>query len=642
MKKLVLPLLLICCYFTAYSQQDYAWQQTKEKFPDAPAIFVERSEVLNLEIINDSLSAYADIFEDILYLKEQGDVFSSRKVYGSHFNQISNLKAKTLIWEKSKYRELKVSSFKKNSDPSDGIFFDDQYHYSFNFPSIAAQNRTHLSYRENIKDTRFISGYVFANYLPQSNVRYIIKAPKDVEIGYTVFNDEKGVIKFKRSEKGNVATYEWSVENFPGIKIESNAPDIRYYAPHVVSYVKSFKKKDGQTINILSNLNDLYSWYNTFIKDLNKNPSPQLQAVVDKIKLESKSEVDLVKNVFYWVQDNIKYIAFEQGMRGFVPHNAEYVCEKRYGDCKDMANIIVGILQLADVKAYHTWIGTRDIPYKYTTLPTPMVDNHMIATYIDPAGRHYFLDATSDYTPFGYPSSMIQGKEALIALNASEYKIFEVPTIERVKNYMIDSVSIRLESNQVIGSGKSTLDGFSKVFAAYEFDRTNKDDIDKSAVRLLGKGSNKFFLDHYNITHLQNRDLPTIVNYNFRIIDYFQRVGDEIYINLHLSKDYYNDFLNKDTRTTPKEAKFHYTASDVIEFKIPEGYEPEYIPKNITHEGTLLGFKVTYKVESGSIILTREIFSKYLLMNVSDFDSWNESVKKISEVYKESIILKKK
>ncbi len=206
-------------------------------------------------------------------------------------------------------------------------------------------------------------------------------------------------------------------------------------------------------MNVISNLDDLYKWYYTFVEGLNKEQSPELEAIVKKIKSESTSEIDLVKNVFYWVQTNIQYIAFEQGMRGLIPHSGNYICEKRYGDCKDMANLIVNMLQLADVKAYHTWIGTRDLPYRYTEVPTPIVDNHMIATYISPDGKYYFLDATSDYTPFGFPSSMIQGKEALIGLDAKRYEVKEVLVLEKEKNQIFDSVTVKMENNQLVGTG---------------------------------------------------------------------------------------------------------------------------------------------------------------------------------------------
>lgn len=642
MRKLsVLCIAVISCTIVKAQNTD-VWAYYKDKFADEPAVIIERSETLTITLSGDSLRAYSNVSEDMLHLKEQSDVFSARKVYGSHFNQVSNLKARTLVWDKSRYKEMNVSDFKRNSDPSAGIFFDDQYYYSFNFPALGPRNRTQLEYREDIKDPRFVSGYVFSSYLPQGKSTFTIQAPKDVEIGYKIFHDTTGILKYTKSEKGNQVTYQWSAENLPGLKFESNAPEIRYYAPHIVCYIKSYHTRKGKKVNMLSNLDDLYSWYYTFIKDLHTTPSPELEAIVAKIKSSSNSELDVVKNIFYWVQDNIKYIAFEEGMRGFVPHPASYVCEKRYGDCKDMASIIVGMLQIAGIKSYHTWIGSRDLPYRYTEIPTPMVDNHMIATYIAADGTYYFLDATSDYTPFGYASSMIQGKEALIARGPQQYEIREVPVLEPGKNLMVDSVTVRIDNNQLMGAGTTTLTGYTKVYAAYDLDRAEQDDVKKSVIRLLRKGSNKFFLDSYDIKNLHDRDNPTRIRYNFRVADYFQKAGDEIYINLHLGKDFYNDFINTSVRKTPQEIKSKYESRDFIELTLPEGYDVEYLPESVRYDSKLLSFEMKYTVKPGVITLSRNLQLKYLYLDLPEFTAWNDAIKKLSEAYKESVILKHK
>ncbi len=82
------------------------------------------------------------------------------------------------------------------------------------------------------------------------------------------------------------------------------------------------------------------------------------------------------------------------------------------------------------------------------------------------------------------------------------------------------------------------------MFGGYELDRAEKDDVKKSVTRLIGKGSNKFFLDDYKIANLEQRDIPTRIRYNFRIADYFQKAGDEIYVNLNLNKDFYNTYID--------------------------------------------------------------------------------------------------
>lgn len=626
---------------SAHAQDAELWQTLKDRYPEDPAVFIDRSEVLNLAIEGDSLRVYSDVNEDLMHLKEQTDVYSARKVYGSHFSQVADLKAKTLVWEKNRYKEIDVSDFKKNSDRDRGIFYDDSYYYAFDFPSIASRNRTQLSYREVQKDPRFISGFVFVTYLPQAQTRYTINATRDVELVYQVLNDPDKKIKFRKTEKGKNVVYEWTAENMPAVRNEDEAPSLRYYAPHVVCYVKSYKV-NGKQMNVLSNANDLYAWYYGFIRDLNQQATPELIAIVDELKNKSKTEMELVKNVFYWVQDHIQYIAFEQGMRGLIPHSGTYTCEKRYGDCKDMANLIVNMCQMAGVDAYHTWIGTRDLPYRYTEVPTPLVDNHMIATYISDNGDYYFLDATSDYTPFEYPSSMIQGKEALISKGPGSYEIREVPVLTKEKNYMTDSMKVVLDGNAIVGSGVSKLAGYPKVFGGYELDRAEEADVKKYVTRLLGKGSNKFFLDSYKVAHLNERDAPTTLEYNFRILDYFQQIDDEIYLNLNLNKDFYNTFINLETRKAPKESDYRYVKYETVELEVPAGYVVEYLPETARLEGPVLGYEISYNLKDGKVIYSKKFFLDYLLLQPKQFSEWNEAIRKVSEAYKESIILKKK
>jgi len=625
----------------AYAQDADLWQALKTRYPEDPAVFIERSEVLNVQIEGDSLKVYSDVSEDIMHLKEQTEAYSGRKVYGSHFSQVADIKAKTLVWDRNKYKEVGVSNFKKNSDRDRGIFYDDSYYYTFDFPSVASRNRTQLAYRELQKDPRFISGFIFVTYLPQAKTTYTIRTTRDVEIVYQVVNDPDKKIKFKKTEKGKAVTYEWSAENLPSVRSEDDAPAIRYFAPHVVCYVKSYLV-NGKKQSVLADVNDLYKWYYSFIKDLNRETTPELSAIVADLKKKCNSEIDLVRNVFYWVQDNIQYIAFEQGMRGFIPHSGTYTCEKRYGDCKDMANLIVNMLQIGGVRSYHTWIGTRDLPYRYSEVPTPLVDNHMIATYVSGSGEYYYLDATSDYTPFGYPSSMIQGKEALIAKGPTSFEIKEVPVLPKEKSYMTDSMVVVLEENAISGSGMSKLVGYPKVFGGYELDRAEQDDVKRYVTKLVGKGSNKFFLDEYSVAGINEREAPTALKYKFRILDYFQKIDDEIYLNLNLNKDYYNTFINIETRKAPKESDYQYVKYETVCLKIPDGYEVEYLPATTRYDGPLLGYEISYKAEPAQIVYSKKFFLNYLLMKPEQFSSWNEAIKNISEAYKESIILKKK
>jgi hypothetical protein len=73
------------------------------------------------------------------------------------------------------------------------------------------------------------------------------------------------------------------------------------------------------------------------------------------------------------------------------------------------------------------------IPYDYNDVPLPITDNHMIAA-LNTAMIGYFLMVLILNCIFGLPSAFIQGKQAMIAISAEEYKIIRVPEVDVNKN----------------------------------------------------------------------------------------------------------------------------------------------------------------------------------------------------------------
>ena len=639
--KLLSAIMIAASIGAANGQGSDIYKSLNQKFPGEPAVYVERSEVLNLVFEGDSIKAWSDLTQDMLHLKDQTEMFADKKIYGSSFTEIADIKAKTLVWDRSRYKEMSVTSFKRNDSQSSGIFYDDSYYYSFDFPSVVSQSRTLLQYRENIKDIRFISGYMMQSNLPHALSQYTIKASKGIDVSYKVLNDRDNRISFQKTEKGGFVYYQWTAKDLPSIEFDSKAPSLSYFTPYIECHVKSYTTKKG-TVRVLSDLGDLHRWYTGFTKNLDSTPSSELDAVVKDIKVRSKTEMDIVKGVFYWVQDNIKYIAFEQGMRGLIPHPASYVCEKRYGDCKDMANLIVSMLHMAGVNnAYRTWIGTRDLPFKYSEFPTPIVDNHMIATYVSPTGEYIFLDGTGNYTKVGLPSSMIQGKEAFISFGPDKYEVKVVPEINADENLTVDSVKLSIEDGKLLGLGKLLLGGYPKIFSGYDFDRANKDEVKNEVTKYVTKGSNKFSLLNYDIVYLEDRDKPTLVHYNFEIRDYVQVVDDEIYLNLNLTKERRNVLLPL-TRIAPLERDYKHLGTEIIEFKIPANYKVEYLPKDASWKCDSFSFSVSYATVPGKIIYKRQVKLDDFLVEPSQFKDWNDINKAVAEADKETIALKKK
>jgi len=98
-----------------------------------------------------------------------------------------------------------------------------------------------------------------------------------------------------------------------------------------------------------------------------------------------------------------------------------------------MASLLTAMLNISGVKAKFVWIGTRNIPYTYTEVPLPITDNHMNKCCIYLITNGYSLTPTDPNCIFGFPSSAIQGKQALISIDADKYELVKVPVVAAEK-----------------------------------------------------------------------------------------------------------------------------------------------------------------------------------------------------------------
>ena len=230
--------------------------------------------------------------------------------------------------------------------------------------------------------------------------------------------------------------------------------------PHIIYYIKSYEK-DGKKEEVLGTPEKLYQWYYSLIKDINKTDQTALKNKTLELIKDKNTDLEKAKAIYQWVQQNVHYVAFEDGMGGFVPREASDIFQKLYGDCKDMANLLNQMLRYAQLDSNLTWIGTTSKPYKYEEVPTPQVDNHMITNVVID-GKSYFLDATDKFCPFTFPSSMIQGKEALIGKSEKEFKLEMVPEVETSKNKTTILMKLNLENNNIVGDVTTTVSGLNK------------------------------------------------------------------------------------------------------------------------------------------------------------------------------------
>ena len=417
-------------------------------------------------------------------------------------------------------------------------------------------------------------------------------------------------------------------------------PTYKKVLPHIIPIITSYASKNKE-VKVLSDVADLYNWYYSMVRDINQQPTDaKLINLVNEITKDCKTNLEKVRAIYYWTQQNIKYIDFEYALGGFIPREANDVFNKKYGDCKDNSSILYEMLKVAGLKGNLTWIGTRTIPYSYEELPTPMVDNHMILSYKE-NNTTYFLDATGRYLPLEMPSSFIQGKEALIGDGKGKFRIEIVPVMPPKTNSYIEKSVLNIEDNQIIGNAKTILSGYYKIDFYNQLETNNtKKELKDYYTQKLRKGSNKFLIENYNEKNKYHYDNDFIINFKFNISDYAKTLDDEIYVNLNLNREI-SHYKTEDDRENDIEVKYksYYYFENTLH--IPDNYTVDYLPKNFELNNDFFKCIISYKQLGDKVIYKHQLTMNFLTLSPQEQKEVNTAIKKIEKQYKETIVIKK-
>jgi len=610
----------------------------KEKYPDQLKVILDYSVDVVLTLEEGEPKAVIDFSNKELMLKSLPGSAAKGDVKYSQFQQeLISVEASSQIPDKNKYKTVKVDKFDKVEELSNSIFHDDVVSYNYVFSSVSEGVINSERHVMAFKDVHLLPPFYMASYVPTERSSFSIEYPNDIELDIQLASMDPSLYTVEEKKGKKSTVYTLVTKPLPSAKYEANAPPISSYIPKILVRVVSVADK-----GFLGTVDDLHNYYQAWLTDINVDTDPAVQAIVDSLVSPSDTDREKARKIFHWVQENIKYVAFEDGVKGFVPDQAKNVCTNRFGDCKGMSSILVNMMRTAGVESYYTWIGTRDIPYKYSEFPTPIVDNHMIAAAVLD-GEHVFLDATGGTTVFGYPTSFIQGKEALIHKGEDKYEIVQVKPVPSSKTQFIDSIYTKLKGNTIHGEGVITMTGYYAINTRARLNYMSKGEMKEFIENLAEKGSNKFKLLDYELLNLEENDLPLEVKYSFEISDYAKLVANKVFLNPHFSGDLVPNPVKKD-RELPLENDYKSINKQIVYFEIPEGYTVDYKPENITRRTIENDITSTLRYnETDSVYsVTYTLDEDFIVLDPGVFDSYNRTVKQIKNDMNESISLKKK
>lgn len=566
--------------------------------------------------------------------KDDNHIKGNKIDYSSTFEEVFDIEAYSISPEKKKE---KVKYIQTADLEIENIFYHDMKYKFYEFYDLKDGSETYSSFKKKFKVPQLLDTYYFKDNFDCKDSKLTIKVSNDVEIGYVLHGNDINTVNFSTKKEGNYTIYSWQLINSSKEEYFDQAPPLSYYSPHLIFFIKNYKTAIGSN-SVLGSVDDLYKYYFKTIKDINKSDETAIKSLTEELIKDAKTETEKTKAIFDFVQSKVQYVAFEDGMGGFIPREAADVFQKKYGDCKDMANLLNEMLHFAKIESYIAWIGTRHNNYTYENVPTPITDNHMIAV-AKINNQFIFLDATGQYTIFPNFTPFIQGKQALLKIDENSYKILPVPVVPAEENMTEGKIQFHFEDNKLVGNSIFNLKGFTKT----QFVASYKNSIQKEA--MLKEYLSRFIVN-FNASNIdiKNDDLSQKaleIKNTFELEKWVKKVDNQILFKPVLFFPNSNFLIDTEKRTVP--VKFDFNKSNNFEYTItiPEGYKLEYKPDDFKLSNNLISSSITYVLKNKQIIVTQQMKTNTLLLEKEQFNDWNLAIKNITKQYNQNIILTK-
>lgn len=573
-----------------------------------------------------------DLDEKVVTIQEEGtyEFLSLKKFSALTFLEFYNkfIELKTFRREikfGNKYVQVQKAGVDR-SVTDEGIFFDDSrmQFYPIRMTQKGMMNK--ITVKKHYSDGRFLTRLFFHASYPSKETVIEFKVPDWVTVEFKRMNFEGYNIQVQENKKGGYTSYVFNMKDVPAYKSEYRRIGRAFTDPHIIIQIRSFKSKNEE-FRGFDKVDDVYAWNSRMYK-MSDNKTGEIQQQLAKITQGKGTDEEKIKAIYYWVQDNIRYIAYEDGYSGYVPATVQEVMSKKYGDCKGMANLLTEMLKMAGYDARFSWIGTRQIPYSQS-LPALCVNNHAISTLYF-KGKTYFLDGTESYAPFGEDAVRIQGKEVMVS-NGDKFEIVKVPETSADESKIITKADFSIEGADLKGKVKVTLTGNQRKDFHQTYQTLPKSSQKEHLEEFISFGNDNVEPGKITTSDLNNRELPVTIEGQVNFINSVNSINGDQYAGIDFFPKSLERFIPDDKRVQGYDLGEVISFEDELTLSIPANRTFVDRPDNLELNYPGYSFKGEYIQQEGKMTLKKKLVIKNSIIPKKDFDNWKKFIESIRE-----------
>ncbi len=470
----------------------------------------------------------------------------------------------------------------------------------------------------------------FEQSVENSKVKVIVDSAAGFRYSYKNIK-----LKPSISWENGLQTYVWQVSNLKAIKNEDNAkawtqlPEVRFIEGKFDSYGYPGEMTSWQT-------------YGQWIYNLNKDVctlTPQRAEQIRKMTDSIKSDRAKAKFLYEYMQKSMRYVSINLGIGGYKPFDANFVDQKKYGDCKALSNYMYALLKAVNIPS--NWVviyrgkngQPADINFPYNSF------NHEILV-IPFKNDTTFLECTGNNQPFGTLDESTLNRNGLM-ITEDGGKLINTPRSQAKYNQFNSDVYIQLQPD---GSAKAQVN----VSATGEYRLLF---LELEGVKM--DEQKQFWLRNINIKQ------PDVFDYKPGKDTVFTK-----HIQLNLEYDKFCDIMAGDKQfyrpivfpisnfTAPATDKrnsdffidFPLQKSCITTIDLPPGFEVETLPSNTSIKFSYGTFDASYvyNKDKNQVVGTAKFVLNNQVIPAIKYNEMQEYMDNVARAQNKKLVIKKK
>nr|NQU94323.1 DUF3857 domain-containing protein [Bacteroidota bacterium] len=418
-----------------------------------------------------------------------------------------------------------------------------------------------------------------------------IITPNDLDIQYLTENTD---VEVHLEDDGKQATYTWIFIDVPAFSEEEFSSPLEDIFPKVYLAPVDFEI-DGY-------VGDFSSWKNfgLWIKMLNEKNSyfseESRQDILRVSELET-NELDKIKALYEYLQNKTRYANISIGIGSWQPSSPEKVHQLSYGDCKALTHYMHSILDVVNVQSYYTLIRAGEFaPNILINFPSNQFNHAILCIPMDQ--DTVWLECTNQHNPFGYLSTFIDGRNALL-INDDGGVVTQTGTCTMAENKKQCNSVIQIFENLTANLDINTTYGGLFYDEMYPLLHLNAEETEKLIRSKLNLAN--YELKNFSV-YESIQSVPVIVeelkvNQNHVCTE----LKNRYILPLNVLKERVSVPVNTHQRKSEIYIRRPFQKVDTVTFLIHEGFSIDFIPEDFTLQSPYGNFETSVEVNGQEI-----------------------------------------